>query len=188
MQTATAKYPVKRVVTKIFSVPQGVMNFVKDNLYLTQKPQRLVLGFISSKAFNGDYAKDPFEFQHFFINSLALFSDGQQIPNKPLKPDFSNNTYARSYMTLFTGLGSGWKDAGLDITYSEYAKGYTLFCFDLTPSLLDGNVIEPIRTGSLRLEVGFAKPLQEPIHAIVYGELDGMIEIDRARQVITDFV
>ena len=188
LQTATSKYPVKRVVTKIFSVPQGVMNFVKDNLYLTQKPQRLVLGFVLSKAFNGDYSKDPFEFRHFHINSLALFSDGQQIPNKPLKPDFENNTYARSYMTLFTGTGAGWKDAGLDITYNEYGQGYTFFCFDLTPSLLDGNITEPSRSGCLRLEVGFAKPLEEPIHVIAYGELDGMIEIDRARQVITDFV
>ena len=188
LQTTTAKYPVKRVITKIFSVPQGVMNFVKDNLYLTQKPQRLVLGFVLSKAFNGDYAKDPFEFHHFHINSLTLFSDGQQIPSKPLKPDFENNVYARSYMTLFTGTGTGWKDAGLDIEYSEYGQGYSFFCFDLTPSLLDGNVTEPIRSGSLRLEVGFAKPLEEPVHVVAYGELDGMIEIDRARQVITDFV
>ena len=188
LQTTTAKYPVKRVVTKIFSVPQGVMNFVEDNLYLTQKPQRLVLGFVLSKAFNGDYAKDPFDFKHFQINSLALFSDGQQIPNKPLKPDFENSNYARSYMTLFTGTGSCWKDAGLDISYNDYGRGYTLFCFDLTPSLLDGNVTEPTRLGSLRLEVGFAKPLEEPVHVIAYGELTGMIEIDRARQVITDFV
>ena len=91
-------------------------------------------------------------------------------------------------MSLFTGTGAGWKDAGLDITYSDYGQGYTFFCFDLTPSLLDGNVTEPTRSGSLRLEVGFAKPLENPIHVIAYGELDGMIEIDRARHVITDFV
>jgi len=36
-------------------------------------------------------------------------------------------------------------------------------------------------------EIGFSQPLPEPAHIIVYGELDGMIEIDRSRQIITDF-
>ena len=136
---------------------------------------------------NGDYSADPYEFQHLNINSFALFSDGQQIPNKALRPDFAKMTYARSYLSLFTGTGLSWKDVGNDIAYSEYRQGYSLFCFDLSPSLVDGTVTEPAKSGNLRLEVGFGFPLPYPVHVIVYGELDGMIEIDRARQVITDF-
>ena len=187
LQISSAKYPIKRVVTRVLPIGAAVMNFVKDNLFHGQKPQKLVIGFVSSKAFNGDYEKNPFEFKHYDINSLALYSDGYQIPNKALKPDFENKAYARSYLSLFTGSGAGWKDNGLDISYDDYGKGYSLFCFDLTPSLIDGNITEPLKTGNLRLEVTFAKPLPEPVHIIVYGEQDGMIEIDRARQVITDF-
>ena len=187
LQISSAKYPIQRVVTRIYSIGANVMNFVKDSLFLSQKPQRLVIGFIESKAFNGDYGKNPFEFKHFNINSLALYSDGHQIPNKALKPDFENKIYARSYLSLFTGCGSGWKDNGLDISYEDYSNGYTLFCFDLTPSMVDGHVSEPLKSGNIRLEVTFAKPLPEPVHVIVYGEQDGLIEIDRARQVITDF-
>ena len=36
LQNATAKYPVKRVVTKVFSAPRGNMNIVQENLFLDQ--------------------------------------------------------------------------------------------------------------------------------------------------------
>ena len=187
LQTSTSKYPVKRVVNKVFSVPKGNMNVVQDNLFLNQRPNKLVIAVVNSKAFNGDYRLSPFQFQHFHINSLSLYLDGQQIPTKALKPDFENGVYARSYFSLFAGTGGAWKDYGNHITYEDYKKGYTMFCFDLSPSMADGDRVELLKSGSLRLEVGFAKPLPDPVHIIVYGELDGTIEIDRARQVITDF-
>ena len=187
LQHATAKYPVKRVLTNVHSISQGVMNFVKDNLYLSKRPQKLIIGFVLSKSFNGDFDQDPFNFRHFNINSLALFSDGHQIPSKALTPDFTNDNYARSYLSLFTGCSMAWKDTGIDISYQDYKAGYTIFCFDLSPSLIDGPVVEPVKSGNLRLEVSFAKALEQPIHALIYAESDGLIEIDRARQIITDF-
>ena len=187
LQNTTVKYPIKRVVTKVFSAPQGNMNVVQENLFLNQRPNRLVIGLVASKAFNGDFSLSPFEFRHFNVNSLALFLDGQQIPSKPFTPDFTNKTYARSYMSLFTGTGSAWKDQGNMISYDDYQAGYTLWAIDLTPSLLDGDVTELNRAGNLRLELGFAKPLPEPVHIVVLGELDGMIEVDRSRQVLTDY-
>lgn len=187
LQTTTAKYPLKRVVTKVFSVPSGNMNVVQDNLFLNQLPKRLVIGAVTSKSFNGDYAESPFAFKHFNANSLTLYLDGQQVPFRTLKPDFENDLYARSYFTLFSGTGNAFGDFGNDISYEDYRTGYTLFAFDLTPSLTDGDAVELIKTGSLRLEMSFGKPLPTPIHIIVYGELDAMVEIDRARQVITDF-
>ena len=187
LQNATAKYPIKRVVTKVFSAPQGNMNVVQENLFLNQRPNRLVIGLVSSKAFNGDFSLSPFEFRHFDVNSLALFLDGQQIPAKPFTPDFTNKSYARSYMSLFTGTGTAWKDQGNMISYDDYPAGFAIWVIDLTPSLLDADVTELTRPGNLRLELGFGKPLPEPVHIVVLGELDGMIEVDRSRQVLTDY-
>jgi len=70
---------------------------------------------------------------------------------------------------------------------SDFAAGYCIFPFDLSPSLLDGDQIELIRSGSLRLELKFAKPLEEPIHVLMYGEVDSLIEIGSNREVVTDF-
>ena len=48
-------------------------------------------------------------------------------------------------------------------------------------------MVEIPKATNIRLEIGFSKALPEPAHIIVYGEVDGVIEIDRSRQVITDF-
>ena len=57
---------------------------------------------------------------------MALNVDGRQIPTKPLQPDFENNGYIRSYMGIYTSTGKMEED---------YAKGNTLFGFDLTPDM-----------------------------------------------------
>ena len=95
--------------------------------------------------------------------------------------------YARAYHSIFTCSGSAWRNTSNAIKYKEYRKGFTIFCFDLTPSLTDGDLVEPLKTGSIRLEIGFGEPLPNPVHILTYGQFDGIIEIDESRQVLTDF-
>ena len=87
---------------------------------------------------------------------------------------------------LATGLTN--RDNGSTIDYRDFETGYGLFAFDLTPSLIDGDQqFELVKSGALRLELKFSQALAQPVHVLVYGELDSMIEIDRSRQVLTDF-
>lgn len=187
LQSSTAKYPIKRVVTKVFTVPSGSVNVVQDNLYLNTLPTKLIIGIVDSAAFNGDFAKSPFEFKHYNINSMSLYIDGQQIPSKRLQPNFTEGAYARSYFTLFTASGQAWDNFGNFISYDDYKKGFALWGFDLSASLADGEVPEIVKTGSMRLEIQFATPLTQPIHLLSYGQSDSVIEVNAARQVMTDF-
>nr|XP_012217170.1 PREDICTED: uncharacterized protein LOC105669005 [Linepithema humile] len=75
------------------------------------------------------------------------------------------------------------------ISRDDYARGYTIFAFDLT-SDLSANCVEHwnlVKHGSLRVEIGFEKALTKTINAIVYAEFDNMITIDSSCQVIVDF-
>ena len=186
LQTTTCKYPYNKCLVQCFSVPQGNLNIVQDNLFLNQKPSRIVIGLVDSVAFNGSYEQSAFEFKHYNINSLCLYHEGTQIPSKALKPDFDKGAYVRSYLSLFSATGTVWKDAGNCISYEDFAKGFTLFCFDLTPSLVDGDMVEILKTGGIRLEIGFGIPLPNPVHIIVFSETPSRLEISSTRQVIYD--
>ncbi|GFR61129.1 hypothetical protein ElyMa_001838200 [Elysia marginata] len=187
LEKTTAKYPLNRVVTKVFSVPKGQMSAVEDNLFLSQLPKRVVIGLVKSSGFLGDYGKNPFNFETFGLTYMALSIDGRHVPGKPLTPDFNNNLYARSFYNQCMGVGHHQENSGAYLEYRDFKLGYGLFVFDLTPSTLDGNQVELIRSGSLRLELKFSEALAQPIHVIIYGEADSIIEIDKSRQILTDF-
>lgn len=186
----TAKYPVTRVEVKAFTIHAGVQSEMLDNVILGQLPKRVILGMVSNKAFNGDRKRNPFNFQHFMMNYLSLYVDGVQVPSKPLLLNFSkDNLYADAYHTLFSGTGIHFLNEGNGINRLEYAKGNCLLAFDLTPDLSANcpSHWSLVRHGTLRIEVRFDEALKETINCLVYAEFDNLIEIDAARQVITDF-
>ena len=187
LERMTAKYPVCRVETKVFSIPKGNRMANQENLFLGQLPKRLVIGMVENKAFNGDKEMNPYNFQHFDADYLALHVDGKQVPSKPLTPDFENGLCTRSYASLFTGTGYMGHDRGNQISCEEYARGFTLFAFDLSADLDDGGHFQLVKQGNLRLELHFKTALPETINVIVYAEFDNVIEVDKARNVLFDY-
>ena len=187
LDIGTAKYPVRRVETKVFSAPKGNLTVNQENFFLGQLPHRVVIGCLDTAAFNGKSDLNPFNFQHFDLDFMALYWDGQQVPSKPLKPDFENGLYARSYASLFTGTGMMHSDQGNCISREDFGNGYTLFVYDMTSDLSHGDHFHLLKTGSLRLEINFKRPLPSMINIIVYAEFENVIEIDKARNVIVDY-
>ncbi len=127
LEKSPAKYPVNRVDIKTVTITQGLHSKTVDNLFMNQLPQRVIIGFVDNRAYNGDYTRNPFNFQHFNLNYLQLNVDGQPVPSQPLTPDFSKDLYMECYNTLFTGTGIHWKDEGNGISWQDYAKGNTLY-------------------------------------------------------------
>ena len=126
----TAKYPLRRVEVKTFTVPQGNCSISKENLFLGQLPTRLVFGVVDKGAYNGVMTKSPFNFKHNHINFVAIYRDGVQIPRKPLQPDFASDCFIRSYFGLYSQTGQYSHDTGNGISREQYKKGCALFAFD----------------------------------------------------------
>jgi len=95
------------------------------------------------------------------LTEIAVYVDGQQHGQgiKPLKVDYESDLYIRGYNTLFSGTGKLFADEGNDITRTDYAQGYALYAFDLSPDLLDDEKFDLAKSGSVRLEAKFADAL-----------------------------
>ncbi|XP_066480774.1 uncharacterized protein F54H12.2-like [Tiliqua scincoides] len=186
--TATAKYPVDRVSMKIFSIAAGSRISNQENLFLGQLPKLVVVGLVDNDSFSGAYDKNPFNFKHYDINFFAIYQSGHQIPAKPFQPRFDEGNCVREYMSLVHASGKHMKDKALLINREDYARGYTLFAFDLSPDQECGSHYSLINTGNLRAEIRFARPLPQTVNMIVYGVFDNIIEINHRRSVLFDYM
>lgn len=188
LERGTAKYPIRRVVCKSFTVPQNYLDVSHEKLFSGQLPTRIVIGLVSNRAFNGHLESNPFNFQHFGLSEIALYLDGQQQHAvRPIQPNYADGQYIRAYDSLFAGTGRQCRDEGLYISREDYSGGYALYAFDLTADLGEDDHFSLLRQGSVRVVLKFAAALAATISVIAYAEFENVIEVDRDRNIIFDF-
>ena len=188
LERGTAKYPIRRVVCKSFTIPQNYLDVNHEKLFSGQLPTRIVIGLVDNRAFNGDRARNPFNFQHFNLNEIGLYLDGQQQHAvRPIEPNFEDRQYIRAYSTVFAGTGKLGADEGLFIDREDYGNGYALYAFDLTADLGEEDHFSLVKQGSVRLTLKFRGALQNTVTVVAYAEFENVIEIDRNRNVVFDF-
>jgi hypothetical protein len=53
LETGTAKYPIRRVICKTFTIPAGYLDASNVKLFFGQLPIRLIVGLVDNRAYNG---------------------------------------------------------------------------------------------------------------------------------------
>lgn len=187
LEKTTAKYPMDRILCKMYSISKGVYSFSQDNVFLGQLPKRIILTCVDNDAFNGTYTTNPFHFKHNDANFIAVYVDGNPVSYKPLDPNYTEGHSIRAYNSLLLGSEKLATDKGIYINREEFTKGYTLYAFNLLPDVYQGNHLNLIQQGNLRIEIKFAKALPKTISVLVYAEFQNMIEITKSRNVLCDF-
>ena len=183
-------YTSGRVVT--FSVPVSSSNYTFEPVFPRSiLPKFVVVALVDAKAYSGDSATvNPFKFNHFDVNTVGLYLNGQCIP------------YSRPYEISDWATGNDWKTAYVKsllhetlhlnnnvnngITPANFHAGeYTFFCYNLAADN-DYTTRQPIKDGSLRLDLKFNKTLGQAINVIVYGMFDCDVQITADKSVIPD--
>lgn len=62
LNTETAKYPLRGLEMKTFTIATGTKSKIDDHLFKGQMPERIVVGLVTNDAFNGEPTKIPFNF------------------------------------------------------------------------------------------------------------------------------
>jgi hypothetical protein len=187
LETGTAKYPIRRVICKKFTIPAGYLGVGHERLFSGQLRVRLVVGLIDNRAANGNRERNPFNFQHFSLTEIGIYLDGQLHGLKPLKLDFAAGRYIAAYTGLFSGTNKLNRDEGNDISRSDYANGYALYAYDLTPDFTENDHVNLTRQGTVRLDLKFGAALAQTVTVVTYAEFENLIEIDRNRNIVFDF-
>jgi len=189
LEKKNAVYPYNRGKVVTYSIPTGSMSHYRDNIFSTSLlPKLIIVGMVKASAFTGNDLDDkPFKFEHFNVQSVGLYRDGQCMPyRQPYQPHFdasmplTTREYVKSIIQntqqLNTNLNNG-------ITLNDFTSGnYTFFTFNLTPDF-DYNQTQLAKDGNLRLEIKFASATTEAINVIVYGLFDTQLQITKNREI-----
>ena len=199
LKQTPALYPIRRVECKVLNIPINFPNVRKDNIFSGIIPKSFVFGLVNVDASNGVYGKNPYNFEHFGVTAVTLTANGEEIPFKQLtlkypedpkgKINAATDTevdFVQAYNTLFSGTGKMYANTGLDITREEYAGGYALYAFDLTPDMCNTtDYFNTVQRGSLSVDITLGSH-DDPIAMVCYGDFENVIRIDSERNVIYD--
>lgn len=173
---SNAKYPYKEVKMNSVSIPAQSETLTIKSIHNGISPNRILIGFVETTSFSGDYPKNPFNFQNFGLESMLVQVAGENVPyNEELKFNYNDKQYALAYNSLFQG-----HHIAKNISYEDYDKGYTIYAFNLTPDLCSLNHFNMQKTGDISITVKFKKT-DLNIHAVFYLEFDNILELTDKR-------
>ena len=183
LQTSNYSIPFHKIITKTLTVPTGTSQIEFDNIYQGKLPDLIILAMVSDADMSGGYQRNPFHFQNFGANYLCMQSNGIQIPRLAYQPDFANRDYIRSYFGVLEALGFDIGPNCWDLTPDEWANGYNIYAFKITPGPI-GTVSTPARVGGIRLELKFAVATNGNISILLLSQNCAEIQIDKYKNII----
>ena len=183
LQEVNYHIPHTKVLMKTHTITAGVTGCTIENLFKGRLPDRIALVMVSDAAVNGSYSSNPFNYQHFNVNYMALRVNSELVPRVPLEPNFATGDYLREYLTVMEALGYDIGPNTWSITPTQWAGGYNIYAFKITPGSI-GAVRSNQLTGDIRLDMKFANALAENVTLIVYSEEPATLEIDKYGHVL----
>ena len=184
LEIADSIYPFARTDIRTFNIAEGNFGMNIEDIWQGEVPTRLVVGFVISQAYNGDYHLNPFHFEHFDVSDIGFFVNGEATPRPAYKLDIENGIYLQGLNSLYKITGKTMENSDIGITRQTYQQGYTLIGFDVDPTTSpDFRYVGKPREGHTKLEIRFKRGLPTPVTVILYATFPENMTIDQARNV-----
>lgn len=172
------KYPVTYFDTKLFTLPEKSQHVISETIWSGKLPQRIFVGLVDTASTGqGKLTKDPFCFEDFGVQSVKLVSD-DHYRQKEIK--VNDGDFLACFLEMTKALG----DLKNGIDRKSFSEGNVFFVFELVPRVVRGFQIQHI--GQIKFQFSFSKELTSPVTVVVFGQKEGLIEIDGNKNVYTD--
>uniref|UniRef100_A0A1I8ANJ8 Glyco_hydro_18 domain-containing protein n=1 Tax=Steinernema glaseri TaxID=37863 RepID=A0A1I8ANJ8_9BILA len=108
------KFPIKNVQMRSFHIPAGGYQLSPTVIHNTSIPRKVIVGLVSTEAYNGLISKDPLKFSNFSLKHVSIESGGRTFPDARMDMDYDNDSFMRSFVQLYEAGGV------TVIVYSEF--------------------------------------------------------------------
>ena len=184
LEVADSVYPFPRTDIRTFNTAEGNFGINLEDMWQGEVPTHLVVGFVKSQPYNGDFNLNLYHFQHFDVSDIGFFVNGESTPRPSFKLDVGNGTYLQGLNSLYKISGKTMENSDIGITRETYQQGYTLIGFDVDPTTSpDFRYVGKAREGHTKLEIQFKNGLPSPVTVILYATFPEIMTIDQARNV-----
>jgi hypothetical protein len=183
LSTTPAIYPVTKSQIKTYIISQGRQTERVSQTFRGKLPRNIIIGFVDSRGFDGNIAKNPYKFENFGLNYVQAYINGEPIRPQALQPDFENKSYMTEYRWLLDNLGCYESKNALDITYKEFGTNSFFLAYDLSPELCNLYHQHGNQSGVFDFDVGFKEALTANVTAIIYGSFHDVVMVDKNRNV-----
>ena len=76
--------PYTKLSMKTLNIPSGGTSYTFDILFKGKLPDRIALAMVADAAATWSYMANPFKFQNYGLNNIALSVNSQLNPRMPL--------------------------------------------------------------------------------------------------------
>jgi hypothetical protein len=184
--TKPAVYPIANSKIKTYTIQSGIQSERISQIFRGILPRQIIIGFVNSKAADGNIDANPFVFEHFDNNYFNGFINGEPIIPRPFQPDPTNKNYWREYRWFLDNTACLLSNQTHGITYKEFYNNSFFYVFDLSPDLCNSFHIHQPMAGTFDMQVAFKSALTKNITAIIYATFDEKISIDKDGEVTVE--
>jgi hypothetical protein len=178
LQKEPALFPLTQSKIKTFLINSGTSSINLHNITTGIIPKSMIVGFVSSKGYNGAVNKNPFLFSSFNLSYLQLLVNSEPFYSTPLKPDFTTGKFTREYQLLLDNTGVLHHDCAFSITALKFKFNSCFFVFDFSPDSCNGFHNHETKKALCDLELVFKEEVSENVQVIVYSSYRQLMQID----------
>lgn len=178
--------PLRRVEIKTVGKSGAIQDLTVESIISGEiVPRRIFVCFVKQDSYVGRLKLDPFNYQGYDIETIALKLGGQLTRLPAINVDFENKNFVEAVYALLDTIDceAGMGDVGINT--ENFHRRNAIYAFDVTgmagKEFADAYLREErIPTG---LHIRTSTPLPDPVQILIYKEFDAEIKIDQDRVV-----